>query len=557
MPSEAGVVPRARATGPPALPRNAAERLTPRQRALVALLLSTFLVLAVLSMQRMSITLDERAHDRYGFQLLNLDANRFDNSKMPFSALNALPRKLAKLLPPGPAERRLSKLETGRYATVLCAVVFATVVFRWAQALYGASGGLLALFLFTWDPNIVAHARLTTTDIYATGMTTAALYSFWRFVDWGGWPRAWASAIVLGLAQLAKYTCAYLFPIFVLLALGYYLPDLWRAARGGRLRELAGRVGRFLGYSAFFLAISVAVINVGFLGHGTLYPLRAWGFRSAGFRSVQAALAPFPWLRLPVPYPYVEGLDWVLADERAGVNVYLLGQLGKDNVPGRRFPTYYLYAWLYKVPLGTQALLLAAVVAYAVRFQWFRFRRDEWFLLCPVLFFAVYFVFVFNAQLGIRYALVVFPLIHVFCGSLLAGPRPLARWGRAGVGILAASIVVSGLSYYPHFISYFNELVWDRKQAYTILSDSNIDWGQSEWYLRRYLKAHPEAIVEPGGPVVGTIVVPVLYVTGVEYYEQFRWIRENRIQPVDHIAYSYLVFRITPDDLERITRKQR
>ena len=149
MPSEAGVVPRARATGPPALPRNAAERLTPRQRALVALLLSTFLVLAVLSMQRMSITLDERAHDRYGFQLLNLDANRFDNSKMPFSALNALPRKLAKLLPPGPAERRLSKLETGRYATVLCAMVFATVVFRWAQALYGASGGLLALFLFT------------------------------------------------------------------------------------------------------------------------------------------------------------------------------------------------------------------------------------------------------------------------------------------------------------------------------------------------------------------------------------------------------------------------
>ena len=44
-------------------------------------------------------------------------------------------------------------------------------------------------------------------------------------------------------------------------------------------------------------------------------------------------------------------------------------------------------------------------------------RRDEWFLLCPVLFFAVYFVFVFNAELGIRYALVVFPLIHVFGGS--------------------------------------------------------------------------------------------------------------------------------------------
>jgi 4-amino-4-deoxy-L-arabinose transferase-like glycosyltransferase len=557
MHSGAGVVPRSRVIRPPDQTGSAAQRLTPRQRALVALLLSVFLVLAVLSMQRMSITLDERAHDRYGFQLLNRDAHRFDNSKMPFSALNALPRKLAQLFPPGPTERRLSKLETGRYATVLGALVFAMVVFRWAHALYGASGGLLALFLFTWDPNIVAHARLTTTDIYATGMTTAALYSFWRFVDLGGWPRAWASAIVLGLAQLAKYTCAYLFPIFVLIALGYHLADLWRAARARRLGELGGCLGRFLGYSAFFLAISVAVINVGFLGQGTLHPLGALDFRSAGFHFIQSALAPFPWLRVPVPYPYVEGLDWVLADERAGVNVYLLGQLGNDNVPGRRFPTYYLYVWLYKVPLGTQALLLAAVVAYALRFRWFRFRRDEWFLLCPVLFFAAYFVFVFNAQLGIRYTLVVFPLIHVFCGSLLAGPRSLARWGRVGVGIVAASIVVSVLSYYPHFISYFNELVWDRKQAYTILSDSNIDWGQSEWYLRRYRKAHPEAIIEPPGPVVGTIVVPVLYVTGVEYYEKFRWIRENGIQPVDHIAYSYLVFRITPGDLEWITRTRR
>jgi dolichyl-phosphate-mannose-protein mannosyltransferase len=557
MHAGAGVVPRSRASGSPALPGNAAERLTPRQRALVALFLSAFLVLAVLSMQRMSITLDERAHDRYGFQILNLDAHRFDNSKMPISALNAFPRRLAGLFPPGPTARRLSRLETGRYATVLCALVFAMVVFRWAHALYGARGGLLALFLFTWDPNIIAHARLTTTDLYATGLTTAALYSFWRFVDLGGWPRAWASAIILGLAQLAKYTCAYLFPIFVLLALGYHGPDLWRAAKAGRLGDLAGRSGRFLGYGAFFVAISVAILNVGFLGQGTWSPLRAWGFQSAGFRSVQSALAPFPWVRVPVPYPYIEGLDWVLADERAGVNVYLLGQLGRDNVPGRRFPSYYLYVWLYKVPLGAQALLLAALVAHAVRFRRFRFRQDEWFLLCPVLFFAVYFVFVFNAQLGIRYALVVFPLIHVFCGSLLAGPSPLPRWGRVGLAILAVSIVASVLSYYPHFIAYFNELVWDRKQAYTILSDSNLDWGQSEWYLRRYLKAHPEAIVEPPGPVVGTIVVPVLYVTGVEYYEKFRWIRENGIQPVDHIAYSYLVFRITPGDLEWITRKRR
>jgi hypothetical protein len=146
-------------------------------------------------------------------------------------------------------------------------------------------------------------------------------------------------------------------------------------------------LGRFLGYSAFFLAISVAVINVGFLGHGTLYTLWAWGFRSAGFRSVQAALAPVPWLRLPVPYPYVEGLDWVLADERARASTSICRvSSATTTFPVGGSPPITSTPGCTRSPLGTQALILAAVVAYAVCFRRFRFRRDEWSLLCPVLF---------------------------------------------------------------------------------------------------------------------------------------------------------------------------
>src|SRR6185295_19701096 len=108
-----------------------------------------------------------------------------------------------------------------------------------------------------------------------------------------------------------------------------------------------------------------------------------------------AALAPVPGVRVPVPAAYVEGLDWVFANERGGVNVYLLGELGKDGVVGRRFPEYYPIAWLYKEPIATQLLLLLALGVYAVRFRRFDFRRNEWFLAAPVLFFAWYLTFVF------------------------------------------------------------------------------------------------------------------------------------------------------------------
>ena len=39
--------------------------------------------------------------------------------------------------------------------------------------------------------------------------------------------------------------------------------------------------------------------------------------------------------------------------------------------------------------------------------------------MCPVLFFAWYFTFVFRLQKGYRFALVLLPFLFVFTGSLL------------------------------------------------------------------------------------------------------------------------------------------
>ena len=39
----------------------------------------------------------------------------------------------------------------------------------------------------------------------------------------------------------------------------------------------------------------------------------------------------------------------------------------------------------------------------------------------------------------------------------------------------------------------------DGTQAYTVLADSNLDWGQNAWYVERYRDTHPGLIVEPDG----------------------------------------------------------
>ena len=499
----------------------------------------------------MTLTTDEPYHYRYGWQILNLDALRGPEttSKMPFSALNALPRKVASwTLAPGPVRSRVETVEFGRYATVTCTVLLGWLVFRWAGALYGVAGGLLALTLFVFDPNILAHGGLVTTDLYAAWMITLAVWAFWRLLNHegpGAWRAATVSAAVFGMAQLAKYTSVYLVPILLLMAAGHAAPELWGLARRRDWRALGGRFLTAGKHVALHVAAFLVIVNVGFWGRDTFRPLATYEFRSRQFQEVQATvLRLLPGLQVPVPEPYVQGLDRVLAIERAGRKAYLLGQVG---AAGERFLAYYPVVWLYKEPIATQILLLLALVAYVRRFRRFDFHRNEWALLCPVIFFAWYFTFVFNRQRGFRWVIVVLPLLFVFTGSLLRDVATLGRGQRVLVGGLVVYLVGSVLSYYPHFIPYFNELVWDRTKAYRILVDSNIAWDQNRWYLRRYLRRHPDASLNPEDPRAGRVVVSVdRYVWGPP------WVREN-FEPVGHIAHAHLIFQVTPEALRRVT----
>jgi hypothetical protein len=535
---------------------------TGRRATVAALLLLTAVVaLHVGSMRRRTLTVDESGHYAYGWRLVNFDTRRldliYDNSKMPFSALNALPRRIAGLvLPDGPLRRTLGSIEFSRYVTVLCATLLGWLVFRWARALYGDAGGLLALALYVFDPGILAHGGLVTTDLYAAWMMALAVWAFWRFLNHegpGSWRVAAVSAVVFALAQLAKYTAVYLVPILAAIALGHAAPALCRLGRRGEWGGVARKLARGAAYTGLYVAAFLLIVNAAHWGQRTLEPLAQARFRSSQFQRAQAALSGIPGLRLPVPWAYIEGLDWVLHDERTGLwNVYLLGELGKDGVVGRRFPEYFAVAWLYKEPIATQLLLALAIGVYAWRFRRFDFRRNEWFLAAPVLFFAWYFTVVFRAQVGFRYALVVLPLLFVFTGSLLSEAAALGRLGRWLAGGLVAYLVASVLSYYPHFIPYFNELVWDRTRAYKIMADSSLVLDQNHWYVRRYLRQHPDVVFEPDAPVAGTLLVRVERYVGLFYIEQFRWLREN-FEPVGHVAHGHLVFRVTPEALRLVT----
>jgi hypothetical protein len=253
---------------------------------------------------------------------------------------------------------------------------------------------------------------------------------------------------------------------------------------------------------------------------------------------------------MPVPYPYLQGLDLIRYNEQSGSsygNIYLLGHI--SAVKG--FPGYFIVASLLKVPIATQVILILALIVYfSKKDRRAGFFRNEIFLLISVAFFAIYLNFFYNTQIGIRHFLPVFPLLYVFSGNLFTGWRGFSFMQKALSWGLMAYLFVSVFSYSPYHLSYFNEIVWDRTQAYKYLADSNIDWGQGQNELWQYISDHPAAIYQPGKVRSGQIIVSVNDLVGINIDpDEYVWLRDN-FEPMDTIAYSYLVYDISPAELD-------
>ena len=525
-------------------------------------LLAAFTLMDVTSLRHKGLTTDEVLHYQYGYRVLHDTPQRtsaLNASTMPFSSVHAMTSgnlALFQSMVRIPLDTSWSgQVKRGRYATIALSLLLALYVLKWSYDLYGRNGALLSLSLYVFDPNVLAHGQLVTADLPAALMTTVALYHFWQFLKLGGKRRALFSAVTLGLSQLAKYSCIYLYPLFFVIAVIYCrTASAAQTARINWHHRLVCGLRRWSIVIVFFAVVSIVAINLGFGFDGFGTPLSRYALKDPFFKKLQATpvIGNLP---LPLPLPYLQGVDLVKFEARMGEawgNIYMAGKLRVNRHDGtlRGFPGYYFYAAFFKMPIATQIIFLVALFGYFSR----RcqpgaqgLRREEVFLLVPILVYWIHLNFFFSTQIGIRHALPVLALATIFCGRFLAAPESKLR--RYTAGILIVWAAVSTFSYYPHFISYFNEFVPDRKLAYQHLADSNLDWRGNEWYLDQYVQRHPGVIVDPRKPQAGRIVVPVNALVGVNRSpEEYRWLREH-FTPVDHIAHSYLVYDVSKEML--------
>ncbi|HVF61431.1 MAG TPA: glycosyltransferase family 39 protein [Thermoanaerobaculia bacterium] len=381
----------------------------------------------------------------------------------------------------------------GRLPIVGLGVLLGLLVWRWARALYGGAGGLLALGLYAFHPAFVAHAHLATLDVGLTFFLLLALYAFWRFTRRPGPGTALLCGVAVGLAQLAKLTGLLLYPALLILAAvelarGRRFP-LWRGARDG-WRGVAASLGAV----AAIFAVSLLVLDAGYLFQGVGRPVGAYRFASAQMRGLFAALPAG--LPLPFPTPWLVGYDALQRINEAGeFPTYFFGEVRYGPAPA-----YFPAAILLKTPLPLLAAWLFALFARGGR------RDGERFVWLPALLYLAVFCLLSKVHYGIRYVLPVVALGTVWAGRLgphLAGER---RPVRLAAAVLLAFYPLAALRATPDTIDYFNPLAAGRGDAF--LLDSNLDWGQG---LKRLAAWMERERVEKVGLAYFGHVDPAIY----------------------------------------------
>jgi len=479
-----------------------------RERGLVALgVLALLLVMwlqLMFSMRRESISWDEPDHTFAGY--MGWKAHDFGwNPEHPplVKAVATLPILGMNLYVP-PPQGRSFKIETVldgaefnarniskgilfrmRTAASIFPMLLGALIFLAAREMFVTAAAFIALTLYAFDPNFLAHGALVTTDTGVSCFIFATVYAFYRWVKS---PTGWRLAAVCGAAGLAlgsKHTG--LLALFMIGILGL-CEAAWpvRAAAS----EADGATRERVGFRKMMLAlgiIAVAAVIILWSFYGFRYSARPAGLAidppfemtaaHVSNRALAETLLTFSKHRL-LPESYLYGIADI-----SGVNDFYTAYLfGKIYPHGSHW--YFLAVLAIKSTLPFLILLVCALVLKAK--GRLGGRREILFLTIPPLFYLLV-AMASHMNIGVRHILPMYTFLYVLVAG---GAAVLWRMGRVWKGVICVLLAwqaITTLRVYPDYMAYGNEAWGGPANVHKYLSDSNTDWAQQLIAVKKYL----------------------------------------------------------------------
>lgn len=564
--------------------------------AFVAALLLLFTILTLTSMSQKSVTNDEALHIASGYSYITLHDFRMNPEHPPLiKSLSALPLLFLDISidTSHNSWTGQQKWEFGshflfdnsadpdtilfwaRVPIVFLAILLGIYVYLWSKLLFGKNAGFLALFLYTLSPNILAHARLVTTELGLAAFMAISLYHYYIFLKSPSIRNLALSGITLGLALASKFTAIYLIPIFIILGgIRFHL----------HTRDKTFSIYRLINFTLqiliiFFISVLVLMPIYQFQGiydnqekQDSVGKIMQSGPLSALSNSL-VSLAP-------VPSRYIYGLAFVSFHSTAGHEAFLLGQHSSDG-----WWYYFPFAFLVKTPVP---LLILAIYAVYLLFRRLKAGKpkkipsanhqsaspsdvtiscrdktgllEESFLHIPIIFIFLAFM-LNNINIGLRHILPIYPLIHISVSRVACIPK--SSFKKSAFAFLLIWYLLGTLLISPHFLAYFNEPSGGPRNGHNLLIDSNLDWGQdlkslgeyvhqnniSHVYLGYFGKGSPKFreinyTQLPCYPVNGIVAISYSLFEGItkDQADCASWLRSY--QPAEVIGHTITVYQL-------------
>ena len=390
-----------------------------------------------------------------------------------------------------------------RLPMILIMLILGFYVFKWGRELYGDKAGLIALFLYSLSPTFIAHGRLVTTDVGAAAAFFIATYYLVKWLQKPDKKNLVIAGLVFGLALLTKFSLVLLIPYFVLITLIWAIVNKnWKLILG---LALIGIIAMALVYPVYLFhtwnypfekQIADAEHNLATYGNKLFSEPTLW-------MNTQTILRPYG--------QFFTGLLMVIQRVAGGNTTYFLGEI--SNVA---WSLYFPIVFLIKVPLALLILILISLGIAIIK----RHEINSYLVeISLLIFLAIYWYtsITSNLNIGIRHILPTFPIIYILISGqiskwLCLPPGPFLEKIKLTPKKLFISVKMTFKEYfklylkyliliillawygfsvigiYPHFLTYFNELVGGPTQGYKYVTDSNLDWGQDLKRLAQYIK---------------------------------------------------------------------
>jgi 4-amino-4-deoxy-L-arabinose transferase-like glycosyltransferase len=364
-----------------------------------------------------------------------------------------------------------------RLAAASLSLTLAALVYFAARKMFGGWEALIALALLAFEPNLIAHGSLVTTDMAITCTAFASAYALYRFRTTLNVRALLLLGLLFGLMLGSKHSAVVFVPVFFLLFFvdAIFFAEAKRPVPNELLRHAAAFVAPLL--VAAFVIWALYGFRYAAIPHAHEPTALAQDRGGTASNLARTAFVGLNRARI-LPEAYLLGLGHALANGGRPAFIF-----------DRSYPTgqwfYFPLAFAVK---SSAALLLLSPLGLLLPVVRRDKRRELMFLLVPaVAFFAVS----LNSKLniGVRHILPIYPFVVVAAAA--GAVACCRRWRSLGYVLLALLLFHSSTSLLrvePHYLAFSNDFWGGVNATHRVFpGDSNTEWGQNDKLVGAYL----------------------------------------------------------------------